>query len=120
MTFSIGHVQAHTCIASYSYTTCSYKVLIPNSAGCVILYIAIYTVKIMCTYHTNGVLYDTVGVLIPPIKVQLTLLSVKCYTTFYSVSCRDAKREGKGGTQPWAPGFRGLLQISISNDLSVV
>ena len=27
---------------------------------------------------------------------------------------------GKEGTQPWAPGFRGPLQISIRNYLSVM
>ena len=28
-----------------------------------------YTVKIKCAYHTNGILYGTVGVLITLIKV---------------------------------------------------
>ena len=32
-----------------------------------------YTVKIKCAYRTNGVLYDTVGVLITIIKVWLAL-----------------------------------------------
>ena len=37
----------------------------------------------------------------------------------YAYIHRGAKRGAKG-TQPWAPGFRGPLQISIGNYLSVM
>ena len=48
--------------------------------------IAKYTVKnIKYAYHTNGVLYVTVGVLITLIKVWLALPSVKYYTTVFKV-----------------------------------
>ena len=43
----------------------------------------LYTVK---TYHTNGVLYGTVGVLITQIRVYIIgILQCKIYYTFFSV-----------------------------------